>query len=45
MPKASLVVLQGGTHALAFERPDEVATLIQGHLGGGFRCRMKNSSS
>lgn len=34
MPNASLVVLRGGTHALAFERPDEVATLIQGHLGG-----------
>jgi pimeloyl-ACP methyl ester carboxylesterase len=34
MPNASLVVLPGGTHALAFERPDEVAALIRGHLGG-----------
>ena len=35
MPNATLVVLHGGTHALALERPDEVAALVLGHLGDG----------
>lgn len=30
---ASLHVVSGGTHALARERPDQVATLIEQHLG------------
>lgn len=34
MPHASLVVLPGGTHGLAEERPDEVAALVRQHLGG-----------
>ena len=32
IPASRLVVLRGGTHDLALERPDEVATLIAAHL-------------
>ena len=32
MPNARLVVMKGGTHAMAVERPDEVAALVHGHL-------------
>lgn len=35
LPNAELVVLEGGTHDLASERADEVATLIDEHLAGG----------
>jgi pimeloyl-ACP methyl ester carboxylesterase len=34
MPDAQLVVIAGGTHALALERPDQVAALVHGHLAG-----------
>ena len=33
LPQSALHVIAGGTHALARERPDEVAALIQRHLG------------
>jgi pimeloyl-ACP methyl ester carboxylesterase len=32
LPRSELVVLNGGTHDLAFERADEVAALIERHL-------------
>ena len=35
MPNASLVILAGGSHALATERAEEVAKLVLQHLTGG----------
>lgn len=35
IPGARCVVVRGGTHAFASERPDEVAEAIRGHLCGG----------
>jgi pimeloyl-ACP methyl ester carboxylesterase len=34
LPHAELVVIPGGTHAVALERPDEVSELVLRHLSG-----------